>query len=411
VLWFGYSKLSDNGLVSIQGLTNLETLDLSGTPVTDAGLQRLAGFRNLVSLFVKKTNVTEAGVKKLAAARPRCKIEWDGGMIESRAAMGPDPQPAAEPSFMPLFNGKDLSGWQGDLRIWAVENAAIIAHGDRNPANGWKGNTFLVHQANYADFELRLQFKLSNHGNSGVQFRSVLKDDGIVLGYQAEIGCDRDGKDLTGNLYEEGTGRNFLATLDDEQRSRFETKYRTGDWNDLFIRCVGDHVVIQINGFKSVDMHDRQGRRSGFFALQSHGGIKPVIEFRKIEIKELRPLVDARPAEEDGVVPLFKGKLDPFQPKSIWFTDEPRRVLTVTQRKGAIFQARFEVGPSITRMITGTVKDGKVDWFAKDVRAIRGKVGDDNHGTVTSDDLGDKIDFVWGLHGKQKGQYTLRLRK
>jgi hypothetical protein len=62
-------------------------------------------------------------------------------------------------------------------------------------------------------------------------------------------------------------------------------------------------------------------------------------------------------------------------------------------------------------MIKGTVKDGKVDWFAKDVRAIRGKVGDDNHGTITSDDLGDKIDFVWGLNGKQKGKFTLRLRK
>jgi len=66
--------------------------------VTDAGLQRLAGFRNLVSLFVKTTNVTEAGVKQLAAARPRCKMEWDGGIIEPRAAMGPDPQPAAEAS-------------------------------------------------------------------------------------------------------------------------------------------------------------------------------------------------------------------------------------------------------------------------------------------------------------------------
>lgn len=103
--------------------------------------------------------------------------------------------------------------------------------------------------------------------------------------------------------------------------------------------------------------------------------------------------------------------IDPFQPNSVWVNDKRTFVLTVIERKGAIFQARFELGRNIERMIKGTVKDGRVEWFAKDVIAIRGRFGDDNHGTITSDDLGDKIDFVWHDEGNQGGEFTLRLQK
>jgi hypothetical protein len=75
------TKVTDAGLAYFKDCQNLTSLQLDNTEVTDAGLERLAGFRELVSVFVKNTNVTEAGVKKLAAALPRCKIEWDGGVI------------------------------------------------------------------------------------------------------------------------------------------------------------------------------------------------------------------------------------------------------------------------------------------------------------------------------------------
>jgi hypothetical protein len=110
-------------------------------------------------------------------------------------------------------------------------------------------------------------------------------------------------------------------------------------------------------------------------------------------------------------VPLFNGKLDPFQPNSVWVNDKNAKfVLTVTERTGAIFKARFEIGANL-REITGTVKDGKVEWFARDVVTIRGNVGKDNHGTIASDDLGVKIDFVWPRENNEVGRYTLRLQK
>jgi formylglycine-generating enzyme required for sulfatase activity/serine/threonine protein kinase len=75
------TQVTDAGLAHFTDCKNLNELNLWGTQVTDAVLKRVAGFPKLSSLFVKKTNVTRAGVKKLAAALPRCKIDWNGGVI------------------------------------------------------------------------------------------------------------------------------------------------------------------------------------------------------------------------------------------------------------------------------------------------------------------------------------------
>jgi hypothetical protein len=225
----------------------------------------------------------------------------DGASTAADAALVPgtvEPKPTVAATaprtagFLPLFNGKDLSGWRGDPRIWTAEDGTIVAHGDRNLVNGWKGNTYLIRDGNYTDFELRLQFKLWNHGNSGVQFRSDLKNDGSMRGHQAEIGFTRGRpahleRDVTGNLYNEGGAPGTIVELSDDQRAQLYAKSQAGGWNDLLIRCEADHIVIEINGITTVDCHDPQGSRSGFFALQSHGGMKPLIAFRDIRVRDL----------------------------------------------------------------------------------------------------------------------------
>ncbi|MBX9585158.1 MAG: hypothetical protein K2X87_33035, partial [Gemmataceae bacterium] len=98
--------------------------------------------------------------------------------------------------------------------------------------------------------------------------------------------------------------------------------------------------------------------------------------------------------------------------KSVWARDNPRGVLTVTERKGERFTATFEVGNDIERVVTGTIKDGKLSWLARDVRVVRGGgPGGDNHGTLGSDESGEKIDFVWRGDNGSTGTFTLRLRK
>ena len=91
--------------------------------------------------------------------------------------------------------------------------------------------------------------------------------------------------------------------------------------------------------------------------------------------------------------------------------DKQANVLTVIERKGDTFRARFEVGGGgIVREVTGVVKDGKLSWLAKDVRAIKGRPGDDNQATITSDKDGDLLDFTYSNNGRTLGAFVLRLK-
>jgi hypothetical protein len=97
---------------------------------------------------------------------------------------------------------------------------------------------------------------------------------------------------------------------------------------------------------------------------------------------------------------------DLFQLNSVWVSDAPKRVLTVLERKGDTFRAKFLIG-AIERDVTGTVKNGKISWLAKDVRAYKGGPGGDNDGTIQ----GGTIEFVWRDNSGQSGKFTLRLSK
>ena len=86
---------------------------------------------------------------------------------------------------MPLFNGRDLAGWEGDSKLWIVEDGMLVG---RSP--GIKYNDFLATVKTYGDFILRFQIRLlDNRGNSGVQFRSqrVPPPSHEVSGYQADV--------------------------------------------------------------------------------------------------------------------------------------------------------------------------------------------------------------------------------
>ena len=82
-----------------------------------------------------------------------------------------------EPSDMkPLFNGKDLTGWVGDSRLWSVRDGVV--HGETTEKNPTSGNTFLIYNGSgdmpeeFGDFELRLSFRCNATNNSGIQYRS-----------------------------------------------------------------------------------------------------------------------------------------------------------------------------------------------------------------------------------------------
>jgi putative membrane-bound dehydrogenase-like protein len=170
-----------------------------------------------------------------------------------------------------FFNGKDLSGWDGDAKLWSVENGEIVG---KSP--GLKRNAFLKSQMQAGDFRLTLKVKLvPNKENSGIQFRSAALADGEMRGPQADIGAGWWGK-----LYEEN-GRGLLWDKSGEKH------VKTDDWNDYEIVAKGSRVRTYINGKLCVDVDDAKLSRRGIFGLQIHAGGPMEVRFKDIKLEVL----------------------------------------------------------------------------------------------------------------------------
>jgi hypothetical protein len=187
-------------------------------------------------------------------------------------------EPVDETGFTPLFNGKDLSGWEGDRQLWKVEGGLLV--GD---SPGIQRNQFLATKKSYGDFELRLEFRLRDGvGNSGVQFWSKrVPKSTEVSGFQADIG-----ENYWGSLYDESRRAKQLATAPPE----LEKTLRKNDWNTYVIRAVGDRITLKLNGVTTVDYREPDAAipRSGIIAVQVHSGPKLRVEFRNLRIRELK---------------------------------------------------------------------------------------------------------------------------
>ncbi len=183
-----------------------------------------------------------------------------------------------EDGFVSIFNGQDLTGWEGDKSLWKAVDGHLV--GD---SPGIKKNEFLATVKTYSDFELRLEFKLhKGEGNSGVQFRS-LRDpkSSEVSGYQADLG-DK----YWGCLYDEHRRNKVLVQAPPE----LEKALKKDDWNSYVIRAEGDHITLKINDITTVDYREPDDKiaRSGMIAVQVHSGGPLKVEFRNLRIKELK---------------------------------------------------------------------------------------------------------------------------
>lgn len=189
--------------------------------------------------------------------------------------------------FKSLFDGKTLAGWHGGEQYWSVADGAILGVTDgKIPAN-----TFLVSDAAYSNFVLKVKWKLHGHkGNSGVQFRSEeLKANDktppfCVKGYQADIADNH----YLGILYGERTGRGIIVNLDADMQKKVAEAINKDGWNEYVITANGDHITQVLNGVTTVDLDDPEGAKSGIIALQLHAGHDMKISFKDILIKELK---------------------------------------------------------------------------------------------------------------------------
>ncbi|MEZ6125056.1 MAG: family 16 glycoside hydrolase [Planctomycetaceae bacterium] len=219
---------------------------------------------------------------------------------------------SAEDGFRSLFNGKDLTGWQGDPELWSVEDGCIT--GTTKGKDHLPYNKFLIWDGTASDFEFRCEFRLEGDNNSGVQYRSVHdKDKGefVCVGYQADIHAKPE---YTGMLYDEkgrgilaqrgqkvvvaADGTKQVAALDGEV-----TPLDLTQWHQLTIIAKGNHIIHKVDGVVTVEITDNQKEHaelSGVFALQVHRGNAMKAQFRNVQLKDLSEngaQVDGPPAK------------------------------------------------------------------------------------------------------------------
>lgn len=191
---------------------------------------------------------------------------------------------AQEPGFKSLFDGKTLSGWEGDEKVFRVADGAIVAGSQSERV---AHNEFLASRDEFGDFELRLKARLVGKGqNAGVQFRSQrIANHFEMIGYQCDMGT-MQGRPIWGALYDESRRRKFLAEPDAD---KLTAALKPADWNDLVIRCEGPRIQIWVNGLQTVDYAeaDADVPRRGRFGLQIHGGEPAEAAYKEIRIKTL----------------------------------------------------------------------------------------------------------------------------
>jgi hypothetical protein len=201
------------------------------------------------------------------------------------ASGAPARQPAAtaqrpaEPGtpWEPLFNAKDLTGWNkvGNEK-WEVEDGVIHGSGLT------KEYGYLQTDKKYKDFELSLRFKCETNGNSGVFFHTDFKPGtaDVSQGLQFEIDCTLNHH--TAGIY--GDSRAWIVWPAPEN----ETVVRPTDWNDLSVRVIGNRYVARLNGVPMVDFTDPTPKSfDGTIALQLHAGGAANMRFKDIYIRDL----------------------------------------------------------------------------------------------------------------------------
>lgn len=213
--------------------------------------------------------------------------------------------------FVPIFDGKTLNGWDGDPKYWRVEDGALV--GEVTQETILQRNSFIIWRGGEPDdFELKVEYRVSGEGNSGLSYRNIQLADAAwsLSGYQADI----DGRfhekrtprqRYTGQMWEE-RGRRFLALLGEIVQidetgqpvvigslgswEGLESAFKEEDWNEYHVIARGNVMTHIINGQVTsiVIDDDLKGRRmKGLIGVQVHTGPPQKIEYRNFRLKDL----------------------------------------------------------------------------------------------------------------------------
>jgi hypothetical protein len=198
--------------------------------------------------------------------------------------------------FVPLWNGRDLSGWQaGPDNSWVIEDGVLATKGR---TDGKEHNAdYLWTRETYGDFILELEFKIPEQANSGIFFRTSDLKDPVYTGIEMQV-ANSYGRE---QLSRTGTA----GAIYDCQAPSKNAVRKPGEWNQVRLTCRGSRIQVVLNGEQVVDMDlDRWTEaqknpdgsknkfpramkdfaRSGHIGLQDHG--RPVW-YRNLRIQRL----------------------------------------------------------------------------------------------------------------------------
>ncbi len=210
--------------------------------------------------------------------------------------------------WIPLFNGKDLTGWKipnppsgnfksvketknddgkvvafvgvtkddQDITLWQVKDGLIVGGG---PAS----HIFTETQAE--DFQYRVEVKINDKGNSGQYFRTKF-EGGFPSGYEAQINATHGDPIKSGSLYPDG--RTKLGKYKKDICVMDKAAILPDEFYTQEVIAEGNHIQIFVNGKKTVDFLDPESTYlKGHFALQGHDP-GSIMTFKKVEYKPLK---------------------------------------------------------------------------------------------------------------------------
>lgn len=220
-------------------------------------------------------------------------------LISSHSLGGAEPPPVLRQA-RPLFDGRSLTGWEGDPKIWRVADGCITGGSYTETV---RQNEFVATTRDYTNFVIRFKIKLTGSNgfiNSGFQIRSQrVPNNSEMAGYQ----CDFGEPSWYGCIYDESRRNKLMASSD---MKALRPVLRKDGWNDYVIRADGPRVTTWINGVLGVDYHEPDlsipNYDWGKLGIQVHGGGKAVVQVKDIEIEELpaRPRFQGAPAPKPG---------------------------------------------------------------------------------------------------------------
>jgi len=192
----------------------------------------------------------------------------------------------AKDGFVPLFNGKDMTGWVGNTKGYYADGKGNIVCDPKKEG----GNVYT--EKEYANFVLRFDFKLTPGANNGLGIRAPLKGDAAYVGMELQILDDTSEKykgiqpwQRHGSIYGIAASKpGFLNPV--------------GEWNSEEVIADGRHITVKLNGVTIVDvanldtietphprdMHPGLKNEKGHIGFLGHGD---PLQFRNIRIKEL----------------------------------------------------------------------------------------------------------------------------